>query len=530
MNKAASQISTSTMDQRKVPHPNGASLQTLPTELLHLIFAHLHIKDIFATRKTCSALAEVGLDYLGDEVTLAFYRDKFKALTEIAEHPKLSQQMRSLFYACDRCPLESYEDWDSHRPDPRPWQVEPMDRLKEAHQEQDIEATQRADRDMSAERRERLAAVTESDRREAYANFTTLCQDQNDVGSEKYDHHCLRALFQGCTNIREVSIASDMEQMRVLKASRKAFANAMASGMSGDKHWQIAAVRQVLSVAVATHTAGTRLDSLTLWRVSPLLFDRFNGVGENEWHALKALVQPLRRLRLFICCEPRDDDEDLEFHPEIRRFQTQAEQIIKNGHLRDILSAASGLRELKLNLPRGNGWSIDWRIESPYLRLEDALGNTTYPHLYELSLGACQMRPDYLVELCLRHKATLRRLKLSDIELLGPGETDWKYILTRISGQLPKLRIFKLSGLLDEVDGEAIDLSEPPSWKIAPYKDALENFVVKGGDFPTTEDPEEQWYRNENPDWVPSGLPDDNKEADDMKLVYKPDVFDDLFS
>jgi hypothetical protein len=518
------------MDLRKEPPPKRSSFQALPSELLHLIFSHLPVEDIFALRKTCSVLATVGLDYLGDEVTLAFTRDKFKALTEIAEHPKLSKQMRSLFYACDRCPLESYEDWDSHRPDPRPWRVGDMDRLNEAYQAQDVEAMERRSREMSAERRERLAAVPENDRRAAYTNFTALCQDQIDVEREEYDRQCLRVLFQGCTNIHEVAIASDVGQRRVLKASRKAFADAMASGMSGDKHWRIAAVRQVLSVAIATHTAGTRLDGLTLWRVSPLLFDRFNGVGEDEWHALRALVQPLRRLRLFICCEPRDDDENLEFHPEVRKFQTQAEQVIRKGHLRDILSAASDLRELKLDLPRGNGWSIDWRLESPRLRLEDALGPTTYSHLYEMSLRACQVGTEYLIDLCLRHKATLRRLKLSNIELLGPGETDWKYVLTKLSGQLPKLRIFKLSGTLDEFDGDAIELQEPPPWKIAPYKDALENFVVKGGDFPTTEDPEEEWYRNENPDWVPSGLPDDDKEADDPTLVYNPDVFDDLFS
>jgi hypothetical protein len=94
--------------------------QTLPPELLHVIFSQLPIEDILALRTSCSIFASVGLDYFEDEIPLVFHRDKFRALTEIAEHPKLSKQMRSLFYVVDRCKLKSFERWDRCRPDPHP--------------------------------------------------------------------------------------------------------------------------------------------------------------------------------------------------------------------------------------------------------------------------------------------------------------------------------------------------------------------------------------------------------------------------
>ena len=63
-----------------------------------MIFSELDIEEILAIRTTCSIFASVGLDYLGNEVPLVFHREKFRILTEIAKHSKLSKQMRSLFY------------------------------------------------------------------------------------------------------------------------------------------------------------------------------------------------------------------------------------------------------------------------------------------------------------------------------------------------------------------------------------------------------------------------------------------------
>jgi hypothetical protein len=67
----------------------GSPLQALVPKLLHHVFEHLHVADVKAARVTCSALASVGLDYLGRKVTLVYHRDIFAKLEEIAQHPIL---------------------------------------------------------------------------------------------------------------------------------------------------------------------------------------------------------------------------------------------------------------------------------------------------------------------------------------------------------------------------------------------------------------------------------------------------------
>jgi hypothetical protein len=65
------------------PHPGSCVrplLQTLPTELIHLVFDQLPLQDVLTARKTCSTLADLGIDHFGDQVPLVYHRDKFRAL------------------------------------------------------------------------------------------------------------------------------------------------------------------------------------------------------------------------------------------------------------------------------------------------------------------------------------------------------------------------------------------------------------------------------------------------------------------
>lgn len=102
----------------QTPHlttPASSELLDLPTELLHVIFSSLTIEDVLAARRTCLALASVGIDHMGTEVPLVYHRDKFKALTQIAQHSELSKRMRSLFYLVDRFRFFSYEEYCDKR-------------------------------------------------------------------------------------------------------------------------------------------------------------------------------------------------------------------------------------------------------------------------------------------------------------------------------------------------------------------------------------------------------------------------------
>lgn len=509
--------------------PTRPMFHTLPTELLHVIFSHVEgTEDFIALRLTCSLFASGGLDHFEPEVPLIFHRDKFKALTEIAAHPKLSKHMSSLFYVSDRCRLMKYETWDKKRPDPRPWEQEDFDWTMVRSTGRDLRVFERNAKRLIDRLRQRTASVPESVRREGYKGFTALCEDVVKVESEGYDQECLRALFKGCTKLKEVTVASRMDTRRELNASRKIDEITMST-TNQDRQWWKAGFRQVISLAMAAQQAGTRLDSLTLAAVSPLLFDVDVNVNAEEWSALKALVRPLRRLRLFTLVEPPDqEDQDGEIdyeEPDPEDFQLLVDDIFNSGNLHEILLEARDLRVLKLQLPH---W-IDPDTGGPmYTTLDLSLKNITWPHLYELSLSSCEMRSDYLVDLCLRHKSTLRRLSFFDLQTSDWG-TSWKEILTSLSGKLPELRLMKLRGSFHVCDEEDMSFEiggiEPQG--MTPHRNALENFVIRGGPWPSDDpallsDPGD--YRDESQE--PLGELEDNMNLDDPVLDYEVDEFD----
>lgn len=144
-------------------------------------------------RQTCSLLVSIGLDHFSDEVSLVFHRDRFRAITEIAAHPKLSKRMRSLFYMADRNKLVEFEQWDMERPFPRPTEEDLFDNISLAAY---------TARDPEQARRWQEARPSESDCQAGYEAFKAICHDQTDIERQGYEQDCLRALFEGCPKLR----------------------------------------------------------------------------------------------------------------------------------------------------------------------------------------------------------------------------------------------------------------------------------------------------------------------------------------
>jgi hypothetical protein len=519
--------------------PSRPVLLTMPPEMLQLIFSELQIQDILSIRETCSHLAAVALDFRGDNINLTFHRDEFRELTRIAAHPKFSKQIRSLFYVADRCKLRPFEVWRKLRPDPRPWERDHYDHKADMYTESDYRNILTDDKECkdAIGSVKRLDAMSESDCRTGHAKYTALCMDQGDVEREGYDFQCLRVLFQGCSNIREITIASGMDWMRGMNAGSTVYVDAMTTPQ-GDRDWKDANVRQVLALAVAAQEADLRPDSLTISHVSPLLFDRINQIGEDGWGAVRALIKPLRRLRLYLHVESPKLDENDEVGDSIARLnglRDETRSIFAAGPAHDILSSARELRVLSLHLPT---WHVKhlWEERLGYLHLEHTLRRTTYPHLYKLSLGNCLVSADYLVDLLMRHRATLRCLALSNIDLTDdpdePGN-DWQHLLTKLSRRLPKLRKLKLRGefsILGRCHMNFDVSSDCDSYykqRGACYHDALQDFVINGGKFPLTNLDVPSGVDNSSGEaLLRSGLPHDDTEPDDPVLDYAEDDFE----
>jgi hypothetical protein len=502
-------------------------LHALPTELLHNVFARLDVVGVLAMRRTCKIMAQIGLYHFGNEIPLIPHRDKFRALTEIAKHPLLSTRMTSLFYVIDRLAPTDYDTW----------------RLQGFKRYCGTDL-------VSFEVMSAGVTVTTNNDIDKFATFRAMCADEEDIVKTGYDINCLGKLFAGCPNIRDVIVAYGAHCDRELNASHTSYKEALATPGKG-LAWANTGARQVLNIADTAASNGLKLDSLTLAGATYQLWDP-ELRNEEEVESLKGLVRPLRRLRLYIQDE-RDiediehpDDDDPPYTDEDKYADSEADEAFETGSITEMLAEAANLRVLKLRL-----WQRSC-FHGITAHLENVLGDLHFTHLYELAVGGCNTDPQYLTTAILRHKTTLRRLSLSDIglrDLLGPAPPGWRAALVAIAGQLPHLRKVRLRGCLSSSRMANLNFGSPNAH---PWRDVVENFVLKGGAPPwgdhsvsdrkpllqddTESDPCGDpgitcGYRGlpAHGKCVPSDLPEDNTESDDPMLDYEPDDFDAAF-
>jgi hypothetical protein len=499
-------------------------LHALPTELLHNVFERLDIMGVLAMRRTCKIMARIGLHHFGSEVPLIMHKDKFRALTEIAKHPLLSSRMKSLFYVIDRLALTDYETWAKQGLKRYCGDVLTFEWMCEH-----VETNNDIDN---------------------FPIFQAMCADQEDIVNTGYDIDCLRKLFAGCSNIRDVTVAYGAHCDRELNASHTSYDGVLATPGKG-LAWAKTGARQVLNIADTAASNGVKLDSLTLAGATYQLWDP-ELRSEEEFESLKGLVRPLRRLRWYIQDERdiediKNPDSDDPPYTDVDKYaHSEADEAFETGSIVEMLAEAANLRVLKLRLwQRGRlcGLTAD---------LEDALGDLHFTRLYDLAIGGCDAEPQYLMSAILRHKTTLRRLSLSDIHLRDAwidGPPGWRSALIIIAGQLPHLRKVRLRGYLSSSQSASLYFGSPGE---DPWRDVVENFVLKGGASPwgdhSISDREflPEGNTESNP-WggpsstrrdrelptqgkcVPSGLPEDNTESDDPILDYELDSFDAAF-
>lgn len=548
------------MGRRKPPYlkpPTHPILTALPPELLHNIFECLQLRDVRSARLSCCLLARIGLDHFNDQVPLVFTRDKFTALTEIAEHPVIAKRMRSLWWAFGMLKHKDYAAWNSARPATFPvYFCCDLDELigpPSGRSERDHRAASRA---MAKRHQEYVAsksAIPESDLSAAFATHQGMCQDQDAILEERFDLHCLQALFKGCPNIREAVVTDPGDTIHGSRMTTAAFEKGMTTLLQYTPGWEYAGLREVLTLTSAIVAARVELDSLTLSGVSYRLLDAnvrgiylrrlFKGeylptdggteptLGRSA-SGLLALVRPLRRLCLGLTALPDEDDENYDVEetgPE--EFVDSVNELFNSGQPNQILREAKELRVLKLRLPLCLTYEMSFD-EASYADVQSLLGSVTYPHLYEFSLAHGLAHGTHFVEFLLRHKATLRRLNLSYMHF--PSQETWVDVFTKIGGKLPKLQEVRLRGDFDSLGQKEFhfDILGADSRRIHPQRDALETLILKGGEVP--EDlyqlPFKTCYPHEQPGYMPPGKSDndlnDKYEEDDPALTYDSDEID----
>ena len=389
--------------------PTRSWILELPAELLHTIFSYLDIRDVLAARRTCSILESVGIDHFGNEVPLVYHREKFRALKHIARHPALAKRMRSLFYVVDRFHELSFEEWDERRVNHEPLYLRKfLDEVSDTHDPEIVSQVMSNNREA---RVAKLAAVPKEDLQDGYHAFLAICHVQVKIKDTGYDYGCLYSFFRGCCKIREVTIVSQVHCDRRIGARYTAFDRASILP-DQDVTWSDAGADQVCALAHAVERSGLKLDSLTIAGISHAIFDRSIDRGNATSHALRALVRPLRRFRLLIQAWPPEAFRGSQELPEsesvdadtLLAVRLESVSVFEEGHARKVLAEARELRVLKLELPQ---WNPNGGF-AKYVRLDRALRDIHFPHLYEIACSQCAIKGDWLVDFILRHKATLR--------------------------------------------------------------------------------------------------------------------------
>ena len=192
----------------------------------------------------------------------------------------------------------------------------------------------------------------------------------------------------------------------------------------------------------------------------------------------------------------------------------RADIAVRRNNLRTLLAEARNLRVLWLELPENYLLARDNWIGA---RTPNAVVDVACQHLYELRMSFTDLDAEVLIGLILRHRATLRRLILLDLGFATDGPTTWRTVLTRISCQLPNLHVCKLSGTFYANANEEFDLDSDPRTTYS-YRDALEKFVLSGGEWPKMFSPVP---RTAGEDLLPV-ISDDYMELDDPARDYEP--------
>jgi hypothetical protein len=212
-----------------------------------------------------------------------------------------------------------------------------------------------------------------------YRAFLRTCRDQDEIHRGGHDFRYLRSFFEGCSNIREVTIVSRVNCLRRLNAEYTAFGKTRMLSPDKDKDWRNAGLDQVSALAHAVWHSKLKLDSLTLAGISHAIFLDYNERGKILSRALRVLMRPLRRLRLSIQAWSPEDVEEM-FSPSessdsgselwgesIGSVRTDSFSVFEEGNFRKILEVAKELRVLNLEFPR---W-LDSSSESDGSEIED---------------------------------------------------------------------------------------------------------------------------------------------------------------
>ncbi|PPJ52494.1 hypothetical protein CBER1_10711 [Cercospora berteroae] len=407
----------------------AAPVFNLPPELVHAIFERLKQADVLLqARLACRLFAQIGLDHMLNTVSIVYKRDQFERLGKIAGHP-MAKGVHT------RNILDGYSTWEILN---IPAIATNRGSLRHADQEQ---------------------------LRQAYSAYVATVRDQDNTANSEEDLSYLTTFFTGCDKLDNFTLALCEGVNGLIVPNPKAFQDTIVLPF-GDFTVLDQEVDQFWTVAKALWKSGRAVKHFTAAHVSHRILSPA-WRDEPTDNIIEHLMSGLREFRIELTCRG-----DVDHHPEA---EVDIQLHHGQGLLAQWLSSGQELRVIKIR-------KYAPKHQYPAPDLQNAFGIETWPKLRELGLSDFSATEDDLVDLLLRHAKYLRRLSLSDIELL---EGSWESTFRRIAGQLTKLKKVRLRGLLrDPEDDLAMDDMDYDGTRIDEWRDDIEGYLLYGGEMP----------------------------------------------
>ena len=405
-------------------------IDKLPTELIHMICAHLEPMEVANLRLVSRLVGPIGLQYMVSEVHLFLAKDSFEQLKALAKHPIASKYVTSFFFEADRIGVLPREHWEPLVPGPQygaqfeelPVQGHPCPRPTE----RSLRTFRRKLSKLTTAPRHHYTKEEMDDAFGKYLDFTHFQQDPSEVAVQEKE---VAEAMKHFPSLKELTIATQCSTRAVSSRLKKTFEQAFCYYYQADDprdaKLEPLGLPQTRAVLLGAYHAGLKLETLNCGVVSWRILKE-----DSETFAhMKASVMHLKTLQLDFNYDDWRQEKEIEF----------CCTYLEAGRLTDFIAAAPNLEHLQIGF---QCTKLTYTTQ-----LKHIVGEHHWPSLKTVHFKKISSTEDDLVSFCRRHADTLRSLHLSSITF-DYGDGEWVSAFNRMRKVLT-LDTITVSGRLE---------------------------------------------------------------------------------
>ena len=429
--------------------PNNCPIESLPSEILHIICTHLKPTDVANLRLASSVVAPVGLQYLVPEIQLVIAEDSFRKLAAIATHPVVSKYVTSLVYQADTLKLLDEEEWRGYVQSP-----DYTERVREAHPRYMLRSCEGG---YAMRCRVRRHHYTKKQLKEAFRQYQSFCDYQRRM--DQSDRKIVTAMKQ-LPNLKELTMSAQIRPHP--KAFEKAFAPGFMTNCQEDVNEWPVGVAQMRSLLLGAYRAGSKIERLRCEQVNWRILTQKNKTFEG----MKKGLRHLRELSITFSTGIEEQEDVLGFL-QIEKCQSY---IRESGRLKDFVTSAPDLERLEICFL---GACFEFYDPIYATEFQHVVSDFYWPSLRAVKLRMIGAAEDHLVEFLERHGCTIKDLCIGNLSL-SPGH--WWSAFERMRLVL-KLDSMDISGSL-ESSSEFLDFDQGSDGEKIELREGIESYLL----------------------------------------------------